>query len=496
MRVRASSLYLLTTCLRLVAAQSSTSPNLTALYGPGLSSGAEIVYSMDPDYSADITPRWNLYDAPTYYGAIKPATEADVQHVVKVSVQSNISFLATGRGHGSTSTLAALHGIDIDLGNFRTIDLDAENNKLTVGGSVNFSQLFEPLNNAGKMLPFGNSRCVGLLGASMGGTVGYLQGVLGLGVDYLDSVRLVTATGDLVEASKTNNSELFWGIQGAGHNFGIVTSATFHLHDNVNGGMLTSMDLLYPGSANTTIYEALKSYDDDIPDELTLNVASAYNATSGQGVIVVNVVWFGPEDELTQHIQPFLAAGPESNDTKTVQWTDWWTVANFGGYNSPTASDCVDGQYFNSYALDIKNTDPAVLTAVFNDIVEFSQANPGFSGSFGIDRYPEAVTMSVPSGETAYAYRDTKSQVTFQSYYGSNSTLNNAADTLFKTARSAVQATSGFDQLAVYVNFAHGDEGPAIWYSPEKLDNLTRLKRKWDPTELFSFYQPVPLYYP
>lgn len=59
-----------------------------------------------------------------------------------------------------------------------------------------------------------------------------------------------------------------------------------------------------------------------------------------------------------------------------------------------------------------------------------------------------------------------------------------------------MQVTSGFDDLAVYMNFAHGDEGPAVWYSPEKLENLTRLKREWDPKELFSFYQPVPLSYP
>jgi len=214
-----------------------------------------------------------------------------------------------------------------------------------------------------------------------------------------------------VEASKTKNAELFWGIRGAGHNFGIITSATFRLQDNVNGGKLTSMDLLYPGSANTTIYKALKTYDKNIPNELTLNVFSAYNATSQQGVIIVNVVWFGPEADLPGHIQPFLAAGPTANNTKTVRWTDWWTTANFGAYTTPTAPDCRDGQYFNSYALDVKNTDPDVLTKAFHDIVEFSRANPGFSGSIGINRYPEALTLSVPNGETAYAYRDTKSQV-------------------------------------------------------------------------------------
>lgn len=101
-------------------------------------------------------------------------------------------------------------------------------------------------------------------------------------MDYLDSVRMVTANGELLEASNTQNVDLFWGMRGAGANFGIVTSATFNLHDNVNGGKLTSIDLLYPGSANTTIYEALKTYDDNIPNELTLNIASVYNQTSQQ----------------------------------------------------------------------------------------------------------------------------------------------------------------------------------------------------------------------
>lgn len=150
--VSRSSLYLLVLGLRLAAAQPSGPTNLTALYGHGLSSEAEIFYPSDADYNKSVTQRWNLYDAPTYFGAIKPATEADIQHIVKVSARHNISFLATGRGHGSSSTLKAINGIEIDLSNFRTVDLDIDNNAVTVGGSTNFSQLFDPLYNAGKML--------------------------------------------------------------------------------------------------------------------------------------------------------------------------------------------------------------------------------------------------------------------------------------------------------------------------------------------------------
>ncbi|KAL9082892.1 MAG: hypothetical protein Q9165_008745 [Trypethelium subeluteriae] len=411
MVVSSHTLYLLVAGLGLVTARNLGSTNLTALYGPGLSSGAEIFYRSDPQWSEDVTQRWDLYNAPTYFGAIQPATERDVQHIVKISARNNISFLATGRGHGGSSTLKAFDGINIDLSKFRTVDLDANNSKITVGGSVNFSQLFDPLYDAGKMLPFGNSRCVGVLGASLGGTVGVWQGILGLGVDYLDSVRLVTANGELVEASSKQNPDLFWGIRGAGANFGIVTSATFNLHHNVNGGNLTSVDLLYPGSANKTVFEALQTYDDKIPNELTLNIGSVYNQTSGQSSVVVNVVWFGPEEEVMQHIQPFIAAGPTITNTKTARWTDWWTVADFGAYSIPSATDCVNGQNYTAYTLGVKRTDPNTLMSLFNNVTDFSKTNPNFSGFFGVDRYPNAVTLRVPDGDTAYPYREIKSQV-------------------------------------------------------------------------------------
>ncbi|RMZ74827.1 hypothetical protein DV737_g5694, partial [Chaetothyriales sp. CBS 132003] len=246
-----------------------------------------------------------------------------------------------------------------------------------------------------------------------------------------------------------------------------------------------------------SIYEALQTYDDDIPNELSINIASTFNQSSGEPIIIVNAVWFGPEDEVNNQIQPFLALGPAANATSTVRWTDWWTVANFGAYNRASAIDCVNSQDYTAYALGTRKTDPHTLTKVYTGLATFTKANPGFVGFIGIDRYPNAVTLSIPQGETAYPYRAIKSQVTMQSNFPrNNSTLNELANEFWKDTRSSVQATSGFDHLSVYVNFANGDEGPAAWYSPQNLYNLTRLKRKWDSRERFSFYQPVPLRWP
>ena len=52
----------------------------------------------------------------------------------------------------------------------------------------------------------------------------------GLTIDQLLSVDLVTADGEFVKASETENADLFWGVRGGGGNFGIVTEFEFRLN--------------------------------------------------------------------------------------------------------------------------------------------------------------------------------------------------------------------------------------------------------------------------
>lgn len=39
------------------------------------------------------------------------------------------------------------------------------------------------------------------------------------------------ASGSIVTVSPTSHSDLWWGLRGAGHNFGIVTQFTLKIHD-------------------------------------------------------------------------------------------------------------------------------------------------------------------------------------------------------------------------------------------------------------------------
>ena len=60
--------------------------HLEALFGPHLSSGAEIAASSDADFDSVVGHRWSAWEVPDWSGAIKPATIRDIQEIVSTGV--------------------------------------------------------------------------------------------------------------------------------------------------------------------------------------------------------------------------------------------------------------------------------------------------------------------------------------------------------------------------------------------------------------------------
>lgn len=83
------------------------------------------------------------------------------------------------------------------------------------------------------------------MGAMLGGGLGRFEGLHGLTSDALLSVRMALWNGTIVEASNAKNADLFWGIRGAGQNFGIVIEALFETYPATNGGMQYSSDITF-----------------------------------------------------------------------------------------------------------------------------------------------------------------------------------------------------------------------------------------------------------
>jgi fumiquinazoline A oxidase len=84
-----STLALVWTALLAAHAQlSNSTSDWTSLFAPSLSLGAEIFLPTDANYTEEVTQRWTIHEAPSYLGAIKVATEADVEATVRGNISS------------------------------------------------------------------------------------------------------------------------------------------------------------------------------------------------------------------------------------------------------------------------------------------------------------------------------------------------------------------------------------------------------------------------
>ena len=66
---------------------------------------------------------------------------------------------------------------------------------------------------------------------------------------------MVTARGEVLTASATENADLFWGIRGAGCNFGVVTEFVLQLHPQrptVFGGVVAYPPPLIESAVSAT----------------------------------------------------------------------------------------------------------------------------------------------------------------------------------------------------------------------------------------------------
>lgn len=77
-------------------------------------------------------------------------------------------------------------------------------------------------------------------------------------------------------------------------------------------------------------------------------------------------------------------------------------------------------------------------------------------------------------------------------YDSGNATLDATVATYGKKIRSILLNNTGLN-LGAYVNYAHGDESQQATYGYEgwRLQKLRVLKKQYDPTGKFNFFEPI-----
>src|SRR4051794_20103726 len=198
-------------------------------------------------------------------------TTADVAAAVRYAVDLGLEISVYGGGHGVTGSAVCDGGLCVDLRGLTHIDVDKDAQIVSAGGGLTWGALDAATQEHGLAVTGGRVSTTGVGGLALGSGSGWLERKLGYTCDNLLEAEVVTAAGEIVTASATENPDLFWGLRGGGGNFGIVTRFTLQLHalrPIVFGGML-----VFPPFEAERVVQGYRDFVATAPDEVGSGLA-------------------------------------------------------------------------------------------------------------------------------------------------------------------------------------------------------------------------------
>jgi FAD/FMN-containing dehydrogenase len=287
---------------------------------------------------------------------------ADVAEALALARTKGMDVAVRSGGHSVSGLSTNDGGLVVDVRPMDRVEVDPERQTMRVGSGANWGQIDAATQAHGLAVTGGRATSTGVAGYTLGGGDGWLARTFGLACDNLLAVDLVTASGQEVRASETENPELFWALHGGGGNFGVATAFEFRLHplgpeilcglaawpmDGPDDGVAADVARAYR-DLMTDAPEALGggimmiSGDDTVPVE--------YQGRTLLGVVVCHA---GDPDEGRELLAPVLTPEPPPLDFVTVQpYTQFQQdLTDPPGYHHYWSADYHDS--FEDEALDV-----------------------------------------------------------------------------------------------------------------------------------------------
>jgi FAD/FMN-containing dehydrogenase len=240
---------------------------------------------------------------------------ADVIATVNFARDHKLLVAVRGGGHNVAGLAVCEGGLMIDLSPMRGVRVDPVARTAQVQGGAIWRDVDYETQAFGLAVPGGVVSGTGVAGYTLGGGYGWLRSKYGLTCDCLRSVDIVTADGQLLTASSDRHADLFWGIQGGGGNFGIVTSFEFQLYPA--GPQVVLCAPIYLAADAPRIYRAWRDFMATAPDEFSCD-ADLWTLPAhpnfppevwGKDIILIAGVYSGPLEAGEAFIEPLRRLG-------------------------------------------------------------------------------------------------------------------------------------------------------------------------------------------
>jgi FAD/FMN-containing dehydrogenase len=407
---------------------------------------------------------------------------ADVIAAIRFARDNELEIAVRAGGHSVPGYGSTDGGIVIDLRDMNGVRVDPSARTARAEGGTTWGQFDRETQVFGLATTGGRITTTGVGGLTLGSGSGWIERKFGFTVDNLLSADVVTAAGEVVRASETENEDLFWGLRGGGGNFGIVTSFEFRVHDLgpiVLGGMLLHRRDKAP--------ELLRDWRDlmrTAPDEVGSGFAFLTappldfvpEGLRGQPACGIVFLYAGPAEEGEDAARQLRGlADPDLDLVMPMPYTAVQQLLDAG--NQPG--------HLHYWKTDNapELTDDAIATLT-------EQSNRVQSPLSTVILEPKRGAIArVPEAATPLAGRDAE-----VAFYGVAQWEDPAqSDVHLEWAREFGEAMEPYGSRNAALNFVmdEGQERVQSTFGPEKHARLVELKDKYDPGNLFRRNQNI-----
>ncbi len=404
----------------------------------------------------------------------------DIVAAVNLGRTAGCPLSVRAGGHSVAGFSVCDDGVVIDLSPMRGVTVDAQARTAVVEPGATWADFDAATAAHGLASTGGLISTTGVAGLTLGGGIGWLQRKYGLACDNLLAAEVVTAEGEILQASATEHPELLWGLRGGGGNFGVVAKFVFTLHpvSIVLGGLM-----LFPLDRGRAVLTAFRDWAPGLADDGSM-LAAVISAPPepfvppqliGQKVVAILGCWCGDLEAGGAALEPLRQLGPAADVFGPMPYTALQGMLDGGAQHG--LRNYMRGGYLaglDDEIIDIALNHGARMPSPMSQI-HFHQ----MGGAVARVAH-EATAFSGRAAGYTYNLISTWTDASEDAQHiGANRTL----------AAALAPLSAG----GAYVNFlsdAGGDRVQAA-YGAGLYERLSRLKREFDPTNLFNRNQNI-----
>lgn len=405
----------------------------------------------------------------------------DVIRAIQFGRTQNLLISIRGGGHNIAGNAVCDDGLMIDLSLMKDVEVDLNTRTASVGPGCTLGEFDQVVQAHGLATPLGINSTTGVAGLTLGGGFGWLSRKYGMTIDNLLSAEVITADGQQLNASESENADLFWGLRGGGGNFGVVTRFDFKLHP-VGPNVLSGL-IVFPFEQAKSVISQFARFTETMPEELNVWMVTRKAPplpflpaeVHGREMIALALCYIGDPEEGERLIAPLREFGTVLGEHAGVQPYTAWQQA-FDPLLAKGARN-----YWKSHNF------AQISDGVIDAIIEYAAKLPSphceiFIGTIG------GQTTRVAPEAMAYSSRDANYVMNVHGRWETAA----EDERCIGWAREFFARSQPFASSGAYINFLTQEETDRIAFAYGATWNrLVELKSKYDPTNLFRMNQNI-----